>query len=119
RNTNRRSNTNRTLVFWRTVLGSRRPATTGPGHIPRGERVHNLDSPVVVAGRAIRYGTRGVESKTANRANVTTQARCVEFPSEKFGLPPESTEEALPITIEIRLKNDDPDRKSTRLNSSN
>src|SRR5438046_9071060 len=46
----------------------------------------------------------GVESKTANRANVTIQARCVEFPSEKFGLPPESTEEALPIRIEIRQK---------------
>jgi len=36
----------------------------------------------------------------------------VEFPSEKFGLPPESTEEALPIRIEIRLKNDDPNSTS-------
>src|SRR6266550_4846368 len=46
---------------------------------------------------------RGRE-QTANRANVTIQARCVEFPSEKFGLAPESTEEALPIRIEIRTK---------------
>src|SRR5437016_14157246 len=46
----------------------------------------------------------GVESKTANRANVTIQARCVEVPSEKFGLAPESTEEALPIRIELRTK---------------
>src|SRR5438093_13573443 len=47
---------------------------------------------------------RTVASQTANRSKVTIQSRCVQFPSEKFGLPPESTEEALPITIEIRQK---------------
>src|SRR5207247_11440828 len=86
RHTDCRSHTDLHLRFWRTVVGTRRPATTDPGHLPRGERVHNLDSPVVVAGRTIRYGTRGVESKTANRANITIHARCVEFPSEKLGL---------------------------------